>query len=221
MEIIDKEEVRKAEEQTPEGKKKKLLLTIGTIVFFVILGIAYYFLDHYHVFSGEPYPLRMGNVTVIPGETKVQELLQAGYELSDREHGEFMSDMGGYYYSEVIDTTAEADSHSYYPLILVKDGIAYAQVTVYNANDWGKKSLPECVISKLEVAAFHENSDQTSFQDIPLPEMTKEAISAKVGTEPEIWESGACVWKKGKYSLRLDADDSASGRMIISEYELN
>lgn len=221
MELIDKEEVRKAKEQTPEGKKKKLFSTIGTIVFFVIVGIGYYFLDHYHILSGEPYPIRVENVTVIPGETTVQEVLQAGYELSDREHGEFVSDFGDYYYSEVIDTTAEADSHSYYPLILVKDGFAYAYITIYNANDWTKKPLPKCVVSKLEVAAFHKNSEQAAILDIPLSEVTKEAISERLGAEPEISDSGRCVWKKGNYSVVLEADDSVSGRMITSEYALN
>lgn len=221
MKIIDKEEERKAEEQTPEGKKKKLLSTIGTIVLLVVIGIAYYFLDHYHIFSGEPYPIRVENVTVIPGETTVQELLQAGYDLSDYEHGEFISDLGGHYYSEVIDPTAEADSHSYYPLILVKDGFAYAQVTIYNANDWTKKLLPECVVSKLEVMSFHENSDQAAVLDIPFAEVTKEAVSESLGAEPEKSDSGRCVWKKGKYSLTFEAGDGESGRKIISEYELN
>ena len=39
MKIIDKEEVRIAEEQTPEGKKKKMLSKIGTFVFFAVLSL--------------------------------------------------------------------------------------------------------------------------------------------------------------------------------------
>lgn len=171
--------------------------------------------------GGKPYPIHVENITIIPGETTVQELLQAGYDLSDYEHGEFISDLGGHYYSEVIDPTAEADSHSYYPLILVKDGFAYAQVTICNANDWTKKPLPECVVSKLEVMSFHENSDQAAVLDIPFAEVTKEAVSESLGAEPEKSDSGRCVWKKGKYSLTFEAGDGESGRKIISEYELN
>lgn len=221
MKIIDQEEVRKAEEQTPEGKKKKMLSKIGTLVFFAVLFIAFYFLDRNHVFSGEPYPIHVANITVIPGETTVQEILQAGYDLSDRDHGEWMSDVGGFYYSEVIDPAAEADPNSYYHLILVKEGTACASITIYNSDEWKSKPLPECRVSKIEVAAFHKESDQAAILDIPLAEVTKEAISEQLGAEPEILDSGRCVWEKGKYSLTLDPDDSTSGRMIISEYVLN
>ena len=220
MQITDKEEMRIAEEQTPEGKKKKMLSKIGTFVFFAVLFIVFYFLDRNHVFSGEPYPIRVENITVIPGETTVQEILQAGYDLSDRDHGEWMNDVGGFYYSEVIDPAVEADPNSYYNLILVKEGTAYASITIYNSEEWKSKSLPECRVSKIEVAAFHKGSDQATVLDIPLTEVTKEAISDYLGAEPEVSET-RCVWKKGKYSLALNSDDSTSGRMIISEYVLN
>lgn len=220
MKIINKEEEQIAEEQTPEGKKKKMLSKIGTLVFFAVLFIVFYFLDRNHVFSGEPYPIRVENVTVIPGETTVQEILQAGYDLSDRDHGEWMSDVGGFYYSEVIDPEVKADPNSYYHLILVKEGTAYASITIYNSDEWKSKPLPECRISKIEVAAFHKGSDQAAVLDIPLAEVTKEAISKKLGAEPEDLSS-SCVWKKGKYSLTLHSDDSVSGRMISSEYVLN
>lgn len=221
MKIINQEEVRIAEEQTPEGKKKKMLSKIGTLVFFAVLFIAFYFLDRNHVFSGEPYPIHVENITVIPRETTVQEILQAGYELSDSEHGEWMNDVGGFYYSEVIDPAAEADPNSYYNLILVKEGTAYARITIYNKEEWKSKPLPECLVSKIEVAAFNKGSDQATILGIPLSEVTKEAISEQLGAEPEISDSSRCVWKKGKYSLTLHSDDSVSGRMISSEYVLN
>ena len=221
MQITDKEEMRIAEEQTPEGKKKKVLSKIGTIVFFAVLFIVYYFLEQNHVFSGEPYPIHVENITVIPGETTVQEILQAGYDLSDSEHGEWMNDVGGFYYSEIIDPTAEADPNSYYNLVLVKEGIDYALIKIYNSEEWKSKSLPECRVSKIEVAAFYEEADQVTVLGISLSEVTKEAISEQLGSEPEILDSGRCVWKKGKYSLTLDPDDGTSGRKIISEYVLN
>lgn len=220
MKIIDKEEERIAEEQTPEGKKKKILTKIGTLLFFAVLFIVFYFLDRNHVFSGEAYPIRVENITVIPGETTVQEILQAGYDLSDRDHAEWMSDVGGFYYAEVIDPEVNADPNSYYHLILVKEGTAYASITIYNSDEWKAKPLPECRISKIEVADFHKGSDQAAVLDIPLTEVTKEAISDSLGAEPEDLSS-SCVWKKGKYSLTLHSDDSVSGRMISSEYVLN
>ena len=221
MKITDKEEIRIAEEQTPEGKKKKMLSKIGTIAFFAVLFIVFYILDQNHVFSGEPYPIHVENITVIPGETTVEDILQAGYDLSDSEHGEWMYDVGGFYYSEVIDSTAEADPHSYYNLVLVKEGIDYARITIYNSEEWKSKPLPECRVSKIEVAAFYEESDQATVLGISLSEVTQEAISEQLGAEPEISDSGRCVWKKGKYSLTLNPDDSTSGRTIISEYVLN
>lgn len=227
MKITVKDQVNMTEQQptpesTPEEKKKKLLSTIGSIVLFIVLGIAYFILDHYHVFSGEPYPIRVENVTVIPGETTVQELASAGYELADLASSEWVKEdySGDFYFSEVIDLSEEVVSHYYHFLCLVKDGRQYGSVTIYNDAEWSSKPLMECKVSKLEVSAVYHGSEQAALLDIPFSEVSKETVSEKLGAEPEAMDSGRCVWEKGQYSMILDPDTDVASKTISSEYKL-
>lgn len=222
MEIVDKEQERLAEEQTPEGRKKKALKWVGNLAVLAALAVVYQLLMHYHVFSGEPYPVSLENITIVPGQTTVQELLEAGYELSDREYSEVRKDTGMMYYTGVIDPSEEADAKTYYMMVLVKDSRAHASITVYNWEEWSKKPLGECKVSLVEVRDFHEKSEQAAILDIPILEATKEAISERLGKEPEVLDSGTYRWEKGKYSLMFEVDENAVlGRGVRSEYKLN
>ncbi len=223
MEIVDKEQERLAKEQMPEGKKAKKLAIIGRIAFLVVMAIGIYFLDYWRGLSEEPCPISVENITVIPGETTVQELIQAGYGLSDTENKEWvMENYSGYfYYPEIVDPTAEADSKSYYYMVLVKDGLSYGKVVIYNDAEWQAKPVTECKVSALEVASYDEASNQAMILDIPLLEATEEAISERLQLEPEVSDSGQCMWKKGRYSVTLRPHEEGDGRTIRSEYKLN
>lgn len=61
------------------------------------------------------------------------------------------------------------------------------------------------------------NSEQAALLDIPFLEVTREAVSHKLGAEPEILSSGTCVWEKGVYTLGLEEKDADSGEKITSE----
>lgn len=222
MEIVDKEQERLAKEQTPEGRKKRALKWVGNLAVFVAIAIVYQVLMHYHVFSGEPYPVSLENITIVPGQTTVQELLEAGYELSDREYSEVRKDTGMMYYTGVIDPSEEADAKTYYMMVLVKEGRAHASITVYNWEEWSKKPLGDCKVSMVDLRDFHEKSEQAAILDIPILEATKEAISERLGKEPEVLESGRYRWEKGKYSLMFETDENATlGKGVRSEYKLN
>ncbi len=231
MKIIDKNQVNmikqqpmSAQEQAQEQaqKKKTIRKILFDIVFFVLLGIGIYVIDHWPGLSGEPYPLRLENVTVIPGETTVQELASAGYELADRASGEWVMEnySGDFYFSETIDLSAKVVSHYYHSLCLVKDGRLYGHITIYNEDGWSSKPLAECKVALLEVSAVDHGSEQAAILDIPLLETTKEAVSEKLGAEPEILGSGRCVWKKGRYSMSYDPDTDDTSKKISSGYEL-
>lgn len=222
MEIMDKEQERIVKEQEEQSQKgnKKLFAIIGRIVFFAVLLIAFYFLDKSKILSGEPYPISVENITVIPGETTVQELAQAGYGLADPESREWvMENYTGYFYnSEEIDLTAEVEANSYYYVYLVKDGRTYAYLTIYNSGR--SKPVTECKISSFRVASFDVNSDQAMILDIPFPEATEEAISERLGIEPKVSEYRT-LWKKGKYSVIYEPAEEGDGKAITSEYEIN
>ncbi len=222
MQIIDKEQERAAEEQA-EGKKKNLFVEIlWRVLFFVAFGIVIWMSGKSSVLSGKPYPMSVENVTVIPGETTVQELVQAGYGLADIESGEWvMEDYTGYtYYAEVIDPATKMEANTWSPAILVKDGLCYGSLYIYNDNRWQSKTLAECKVSSLKVAYFDEHADQVMLFDIPFPEITEEAVTAYLGKEPEVSDSGRAVWKKGRYSVIIEPYEEG-GIAVCSQYELN
>lgn len=220
MEIIDKEQEKIAAEQETQKGKKNQFAILWRVAFFAVIFIAFYLVDKSHILSGEPYPISVENITVIPGETTVQELVQAGYGLANPESREWvMENYTGYFYnSEEIDLTAEVEANSYYYVYLVKDGRSYAYLTIYNSGR--SKPVTECKISSLTVGDYDLNSDQAMILDIPFPEATEEAISQRLGIEPEVSEFRT-LWKKGKYSVIYKPSEEGDVKTITSEYELN
>lgn len=216
MNVTDKEKERQREAQSPEGKKKKLIETILTVVVIAVICVGFYIVNHHPYFTGEPHAVVLEGVTVMPGVTTMGELAAAGYEFSDQEHAEWTG-AGGYQYMEVLDTSAELEGRTYYDLVLVKDGTAYAEIEVVNESTSGK-AFTECILREVAVRTYHEGSYNVSVDGISLGKASEAALTEATGLSPEKIGS-KYVWKKGNYSvsLELGSDGKVSG--FSSKYE--
>lgn len=215
MNVTDREQEKQKAAQSPEGKKKKLVETVLIVAVIVVFCIGIYIVNHNPHFTGEPHAVALGGVTAIPGTTTMGELAAAGYEFSDRDHAEWTG-AGGYLYTEVLDLSAELEGRTYYDLVLVKDGDAYADIEVINEAT-SSKAFTECVLREVAVKNYHEGSDGVSVDGISFGQLSEAALTGAIGASPES-VAGKYVWKKGNYSLSLELGDDGKVSGISSKY---
>ena len=83
MKVVDKEQERIDYENSPAGKRKQWLGLLAALVFFLITGVLYRMFPNVEIGGGKPYVIIMNGVEITPGKTTVQDLADAGYELTD------------------------------------------------------------------------------------------------------------------------------------------
>lgn len=205
--------------QSPKGKKGKV---ISTVLFGVVVAVwvsvrAINRTNHRP--NEEPFPIRVGEVTVMPGETTVGALSDAGYELAVFDSRAWSTEEGKLCYQEVVeDLTAEAKPRDYYLMALLKDGEDCAVLQIYNWSG-GAAPVKEWTIGRVEIASYHEGAEQAALIGIPFSELTQEGVTQSADKEPESSEQNKCVWRNGAYYMSIEFGDDAAVERIQSEYD--
>lgn len=221
MEVVDKEQERIQQEQTPAGKRKKLIqqIVLGILIAGIIVII--YLLNHHPAFAGSPHLVTLGGVTVEPGKTTVKELTDAGYEISDQSLSEWTEIDGTstYVYHEVYDLASEVEGSSYYMVKLVKEGREHAGITIVNHKSSAAK-LTECLVYSIEVRTSSKGADMDTVNGIQVNQLSLEGMQDLLGAPSDESDTGSYEWKKGKYSLSLKSGEKGQVLSVKSECEI-
>lgn len=200
-EIIDLEKERKEKENTPEGKRAKRIRTCLGIVAAAIFFAIVYVINHNPNARKDLVAVSVQGVEIIPGETKVQTLLESGFSLAEQQA------------TNEIDPEAEAEANSYYSMIfLVKDKEEYGLITI--ANDANRaQPIPECIVLKIAVYDFHEGIEEVTVDGVAMSSLTYEDLIDTYGepakSEESTYSEGTELeWEKNEYffSVTVGAD---------------
>lgn len=222
MKVVDKEQERIQKEQTPAGKRKKLIQQIVLSILIAGIIVIIYLLNHHPAFAGSPHLVTLGGVTVEPGKTTVKELTDAGYEISDQSLSEWTEIDGtsAYVYHEVYDLASEVEGSSFYMLKLVKEGREHAGITIVNHKSSAAK-LTECLVYSVEIHASSKGADTDTVDGIKINQLSLEGLQDLLGEPSDESSTGVYEWKKGKYSLRLKSGEKEQVLSVQSEREIN
>lgn len=220
MRVVDMEQERMEQEKTPEGKRKKLLQNIATILAVAVFVAVMYLVYHHPFFVGQPHMVLVDGVTIVPGETTMEELNKEGYELSDWDHSEMVKENGKmqHIYTEVLDLSTQIEPRTYYSMVLVKEGLGYATVEFVNESS-SSVPITACKIRAVTVADYHEASQNAQLEGILFDELTVDALSAASGLETEELNETYYTWEKGNYLMRLEFRENGTVESFTSGYE--
>ena len=218
MKVVDKEQERVDFENSPKGKSKKWLELLAALVVFLIFAVVYRLLPNIEIGGGKPYVIVMDGLEIIPGKTTVQDLANAGYELTDMtgrvmmnerdENGEIV-----YRYRNVYDLTSEADARSMYSmLILVKDEEQAAGITIIN-NSTSAVPLSQCIVSNLYIYNDYIDADKVTVEGTSFPQLTEEMLTELYG-KPDRNYDDSVTWDKGNYYLSLKIEEDGTVRSL-------
>ncbi|NBJ82530.1 hypothetical protein D5274_11875 [bacterium 1XD42-94] len=206
-----------------KGSLKKNL--ISAIVLVVCFAGAYA-MKTMPMFTGTPYSISIDGYSVLPGETKVQDLAGQGYMLSDFKQKTFSTTDMQYNYTGFynLDTMAEATT-IYTGIDLVRDNENVASLYIMNASRQEKK-LSECEVNTIALWPSQLERGGYAVEGIPMEELTVEALTEKCGTFKNQSESQdddgnpvtVTTWKKGKYSLELRTKEDGTLDRVTSKY---
>lgn len=228
MQIKDKEQERKEYEQSPQGKRKKIL---GNLVIFLIaaaLLIALYVSDHHPAFIGTPHPTSIDGFAIIPGETTGAQLYEAGFQLADRSmfsveiHGD-TADSG---YRDFFPLDSELEKRSYVGgLSLIRDGKVYAFVDMVNETG-STKTLAETKVQGVTVYEDTLKAEVAQMEGISTGDMTLESLTAILGeptSESSEYDADGdrpeYIWSKGHYRAELVVHPDGHFHSFSSYYE--
>ena len=207
MKVVDKEQERIDFENSPAGKRKKWLELLAALAFFLICAFLYRTLPHIEIGGGKPYVIVMDGLEITPGTTTVQDLADAGYELSDMSGKVMMNERGEngeiiYRYRNVYDLTSEADARTLYDsLVLVKDEMQAASISIIND---GPSAIPltECIVSDISIYNDYIDADKVTVDGIPFSQLTEEKLTELFGKVERSYDN-TIVWEKGNYNFYL------------------
>ncbi len=225
MKVVDKEQERLAEAETPEGKRKALMEKLIPVAIVAVCAVVYFFLPDFTIGGGKAYVVTLGDVEVIPGKTTVQELADAGYDFSDLSGANNVWDDDGSLntlYPNVYDLSSEAEANTLYvSIILVKDQKEVACLSLVNMES---KVVPisECIISDISVSKNAYESDKATLIGLSFDQISEEALTEEAG-KPESTPdyNDDVTWEKGKYSMGLAFDENGAVRSFSSDYNVH
>lgn len=228
MNVVDKEQERIEKAKTPEGKKAKQLKTLATVAVVVIAAVYLYLSGHHPMFIGTPHIVSVGGITIEPGKTTVAELGAAGFYVSDFSMRKTQISGGQVTsgYAEAFDPSTPVDSKSYYNMLrLIKDGEAYASLSVVNESS-SAKTLADCKVRSITVYASDEDAQSASVDGVSMSQMTQESLAAAAGEPKQISDSSVsdeklivAKWEKGNYGMELSTKEDGSVYSFTSKYE--
>lgn len=218
MKVVDKEQERIDFENSPAGKRKKWLGLLPPLIFVAVCLILYKKFPNIEIGGGKPYVIMMDGVEITPGTTTVQDLADAGYELTDMsgrvmlnerdENGEIV-----YRYRNVYDLTAEAEARTLYSsLVLVKEEERAASISIIN-NSASAVPLSQCIVSDIYVYSDCIDADKVTVEGTPLPQLTEEMLTELFGKQDRNYNN-TIVWNKGKYYFDLGVEEDGTVKYI-------
>jgi len=215
--MVQLQPVQPVQEQPPENKRSRVISGLVSILLLVLLAFCRQMQRSNHSLFEEPYPIRVGDVTVIPGETTVEALSNAGYELSDYDNEKWNTEEGGFYYPETVDVTVDADPNTHYMMVLLKEGHVCASLQIYN---WTGGAIPvkDWTIGMVQISSYQEGAQQAALVNIPFSELTQERVTQSIEARPTSTDNGICVWKNGAYWMSIEFEDDTTVMSIRSEY---
>ena len=218
MKDVDKEPERTDSENSPAGKRKQWLGWLAAVAFFLIAAVLYRMFPDIEIGGGKPYVIVMDGLEITPGKTTVQDLANAGYELTDMtgkvmmnerdENGEIV-----YRYRNVYDLTAEADARSMYSmLILVKDEEQAAGISIVN-NKASAVPLSQCIVSNITIYNDCIDADKVTVEGTSFSQLTEEMLTELYG-KPDRNYDNSLTWDKGNYYFSLHIQEDGTVRSI-------
>ena len=221
MKVVDKEQERIDFENSPAGKRKQWLGLLAALVFFLVSAVLYRMFPNIEIGGGKPYVIVMDGLEITPGTTTVQDLADAGYELTDMSGKVMMNerDENGeivYRYRNVYDLTAEADARTLYSsLVLVKEEEQAASISIIN-NGGSSIPLSQCIVSDIAIYSDYIDADKVTVQGTPFAQLSVEKITELYGKQDRKFNDATTVWEKGNYTFYLEIKDDGTVRRITS-----
>ena len=218
MKVVDKEQERIDFENSPAGKRKKWLGLLPPLIFVAVCLALYKWLPDIEIGGGKPYVIVMDGLEIIPGKTTVQDLANAGYELTDMTGKVMLNERGEngeivYRYRNVYDLTSEADARSMYSmLILVKDEEQAAGISIIN-NETSAVPLLQCIVSNIYIYNDYIDADKVTVEGTPFPQLTEEMLTELYG-KPDRNYDDSVTWDKGNYYLSLKIEEDGTVRNL-------
>lgn len=210
-EIVDLEKERQEKANTPEGKKAKKVRTGLGIVAAVIFFSVVYVINHNPNAPKDMVAVNVQGVEIVPGETKVQEILESGFEIADQQ------------VFNVIDPEAEAEANSYYTLVqLVKDEKRYGTITIANDSNT-PQAVSKCTVLKITVYDTDEGAGEVMVDGAAMSELTYDELVSQYG-EPIGSEAGEYIggteveWENKGYYFRINVGDEGKLQYVQSAY---
>lgn len=221
MKVVDKEQEHIDYENSPAGKRKKWLELLAALVFFLVCATLYRVLPHFEIGGGKPYVIVMDGLEVTPGKTTVQDLANAGYDLSDMSVRIMASDQDEngnmvFYYREVYDLQSEADARTLYDsLVLVKDEQQAASVSIIND---GPSAIPlsKCIVSDISIYNDYIDADKVTVEGVSFSQLTEEKLTELFGKVERSYDN-TTVWEKGNYNFYLWTTEEGTVRGITTD----
>ena len=228
MKVVDKEQERIERAKTPQGKqlkKAKALIVLG-----IVAAMAFYIYNANHnpLYIGSSHIVTVSGVTVEPGKTTVSDLLDTGFYIADNSvRGMNLS--GGRItsgYDEPFSPDAPVEASSYYDMLrLVKDGKAYAYVSVVNESS-RSATLADCKVRSITVYASDEEANTASLHGISMDQLTIERLAEAAGELKKVSDDllsdvkrTEAKWAKGNYSMELTVNEDGTVYSFSSGYE--
>lgn len=216
---IELKPLQPVQEQSPKGKKEKIITTVLFVAVVVVWASIRAVNRTNHRPNEEPFPIRVCEVTVMPGETTVEALSDAGYELAVYDSRAWSTEEGKFCYQDVVeDMTADAAPRDYGWMALLKDGEDCAVLQIYNWSG-GPAPVKDWTIGMVEIASYHEGAEQAALIGIPFSDLTREGVTQSAEKKPESSEQNKCVWRNGAYYMSIEFGDDAAVERIRSEYD--
>ena len=222
MKVVDKEQERIDAENTPAGKRKKWLELLAALVFFLVCAGLYRVMPDFEIGAGKPYVIVMDALEIIPGKTTVQELADAGYELSDSSHKIMASekDENGntvFFYRDVYDLESEAEPRTRYSsLVLVKGETQAAEISIINKGGNGIP-LSQCIVSEVTVRNSFVDADKVTVEGTSFPQLTEEKITELFGKKERVFNVTTSIWERGQYYFSLDIAEDGTVKKLTTE----
>lgn len=218
MKVVDKEQERIDYENSPAGKRKQWLGLLCAVVFFLVAAVLYRMFPNIEIGGGKPYVIVMDGLEITPGTTTVQDLANAGYELTDMTGKVMLNERGEdgeiqYRYRNVYDLTSEADARSMYSmLILVKDEEQAASLSIVN-NETKAVPLTQCIVSNITIYNDCIDADKVTVEGTSFSQLTEEMLTELYG-KPDRNYDNSLTWDKGNYYFSLKIEEDGTVRSI-------
>lgn len=203
--------------QTGQSNKKLIIFLVATGVAFAVF---LYVFTHATFATGKPYSVDVDGTTILPGKTTVQELADAGFNLSDY----------SVLYKQAYDLSAEADARTnYLQIALVKDAKIYAHLEVMN-KDASPKPLSACIVSNVNFTTTYDyqNDDKIAVNGVSLKDITPDKMIEASGKPFEVSDYKSYdesrtgtehVWKFHAYEMHVITLDDGSLYQVSSVFD--